>query len=64
MILLLPGRRAMPPIQVGSYGQGGGHEFSEDEIDGVIKQWKDLLADLQDDLGHAIAVRDVKPPAA
>lgn len=48
---------------VGSYGKGGGYEFSEDEVDGVIKQWEDLRADLQDDLQHAIAVRDVKPPA-
>lgn len=43
----------VPPIQVGSYGKGGGYKFSEDEIDSVIKQWEDLLDDLKNDLDSA-----------
>ncbi|MBB4686154.1 hypothetical protein [Amycolatopsis jiangsuensis] len=52
----------VPPIQVDGYGPGGGYKFDADQIDGVIKQWEDMLTDLQDDLGRAITIRDVKPP--
>ncbi|MBB4688624.1 hypothetical protein [Amycolatopsis jiangsuensis] len=53
----------VPPIQVDGYGPGGGYKFDADQIDGVIKQWEDMLADVQEDLQHAVAIRDVKPPA-
>ncbi|SEP54146.1 hypothetical protein [Amycolatopsis saalfeldensis] len=52
----------VPPIQVGSYGQGGGYKFSEGEVDGVIKQWEDMLHDCQDDLTKARLIANVTPP--
>ncbi|QRP51313.1 hypothetical protein I6J71_44930 [Amycolatopsis sp. FDAARGOS 1241] len=48
---------------VGSYGSGGGYKFSEDEIDGVIKQWQDLADNLNTDLDNARTIAYVKPPA-
>jgi hypothetical protein len=52
-----------PPIMVGSYGSGGGYKFSEDEIDGVIKQWEDLLTNMGKDLRDAQNIAYVTPPA-
>ncbi|WP_336162018.1 hypothetical protein [Amycolatopsis sp. VC5-11] len=52
----------VPPIQVGSYGKGGGYKFSEDEIDSVIKQWEDLLDDLKNDLDSAERIANVQAP--
>ncbi|RJQ88889.1 hypothetical protein D5S19_05720 [Amycolatopsis panacis] len=48
---------------VGGYGKAGGYEFSAEEVDGVIKQWQDLLADLAADRQHAEAVANVQAPA-
>ncbi|WP_233573738.1 hypothetical protein [Amycolatopsis panacis] len=53
----------IPPIMVGGYGKAGGYEFSAEEVDGVIKQWQDLLADLAADRQHAEAVANVQAPA-
>ena len=53
----------LPPIQVGGYGPSGGYKFSADEVDAVIKQWEDLLTNVQDDLQHARTIADVKAPA-
>ena len=53
----------VPPIQVGGYGPAGGYKFSADEVDGVIKQWEDLLANAQDDLAQATTIANVKAPA-
>ncbi|WIX80779.1 hypothetical protein QRX50_08445 [Amycolatopsis carbonis] len=52
-----------PPIKVGSYGTGGGYQFSEDEVDSVINQWHDLLVHMKTDLDHARAIAQVKAPA-
>jgi|GEM_PF-5530252 len=43
-------------------GGGGGYVFSPEEIDGVIKQWEDLRAQLEEDLNQAKAVADVDGP--
>jgi hypothetical protein len=51
------------PIKVGNYGTAGGYQFSEDEVDSVIKQWEDLLANLAKDLTDANNIAEVKPPA-
>lgn len=50
------------PIQVGSKGSSGGYKFSADQVQGVINQWKDLLADLNTDLNNARLVAGVQPP--
>ncbi|HWD04533.1 MAG TPA: hypothetical protein VG674_18995 [Amycolatopsis sp.] len=52
-----------PPIMVGGYGSGGGYKFDENEIDGVIKQWHDLLTHMSDDLSSARTIKNVKAPA-
>lgn len=52
----------VPPIQVDGYGKGGGYVFNTDEVDGVIKQWEDLLVGLQDDRDHAHTIAYVQPP--
>lgn len=52
----------MPPIQVDGYGPGGGYVFNADEVDGVIKQWEDLLVDLQNDRDIAHKIAYVKAP--
>lgn len=54
----------VPPVQVGGYGPAGGYKFSDGEVDAVIKQWEDLLADTRTDLARAITIRDVRAPAA
>ncbi|PKV93042.1 hypothetical protein ATK30_3879 [Amycolatopsis echigonensis] len=53
----------VPPIMVGSYGKAGGYKFTEDEVDSVIGQWKDLLTDLMKDERLAHSVATVQPPA-
>jgi hypothetical protein len=53
---------SVPPIQVGGYGPGGGYKFNDDEIDGVIKQWEDMLTDLRNDLDHANTIAYVQAP--
>ncbi|MBB4685620.1 hypothetical protein [Amycolatopsis jiangsuensis] len=52
----------VPPIQVDGYGPGGGYKFDADQIDGVIKQWEDMLVDLQNDRDHAHNIAYVKAP--
>ncbi|MFF4594841.1 hypothetical protein [Amycolatopsis sp. NPDC001319] len=52
------------PIKVGNYGTAGGYQFSEDEVDGVIKKWGDLLVEMQQDLRRAERIASVKAPAA
>ncbi|MFI5607684.1 hypothetical protein [Amycolatopsis sp. NPDC051903] len=52
-----------PPIMVGGYGSGGGYKFSDDEVDGVIKQWEDLLTNMRSDLADARAIAEVQKPA-
>ncbi|WP_432849000.1 hypothetical protein ACQPXB_49390 [Amycolatopsis sp. CA-161197] len=51
------------PIKVGNYGAAGGYQFDEDEVDSVIKQWNDLLTNVDEDLRHAQAIADVTRPA-
>jgi hypothetical protein len=53
---------SVPPIQVGGYGPAGGYKFSADEVDGVIKQWEDLLTDVRADLAQARIIANVKAP--
>jgi hypothetical protein len=53
----------VPPIQVGGYGQAGGYKFSDGEVDAVIKQWEDLLANTRTDLAQARIIANVKAPA-
>ncbi|MDT8911013.1 hypothetical protein [Amycolatopsis sp. PS_44_ISF1] len=53
----------IPPVQVGGYGPAGGYKFSADEVDGVIKQWENLLVEARKDLEHARTVANVKAPA-
>ncbi|WP_326567320.1 hypothetical protein VSH64_36610 [Amycolatopsis rhabdoformis] len=52
-----------PPIKVGSYGTGGGYQFNDDEVDGVINQWQALADNLKTDLGRATTIAQVKAPA-
>ncbi|GAA3534390.1 hypothetical protein GCM10022222_17410 [Amycolatopsis ultiminotia] len=51
------------PIMVGGYGKAGGYQFSEDEVDGVIKQWEDLRDELIKDKADADIIAGVLPPA-
>ncbi|MEU4674238.1 hypothetical protein AB0F91_41315 [Amycolatopsis sp. NPDC023774] len=51
------------PIKVGNYGTAGGYQFSEDEVDGVIRQWEDLLQEMNADLLRAKRIAEVKAPA-
>ncbi|PRX47674.1 hypothetical protein B0I33_105254 [Prauserella shujinwangii] len=41
---------------------GGGYTFTPEEIDEVIRQWEDLLRDLDDDLRDADLVAAVQGP--
>lgn len=41
---------------------GGGYVFTEEEVDGLIKEWEDLLLELQTDEQHAENIRGVKGP--
>ena len=50
------------PIMVDGYGKAGGYKFDADQVDGVIKQWEDLLHDLRQDKALADQVAEVKPP--
>ncbi|MDT8910491.1 hypothetical protein [Amycolatopsis sp. PS_44_ISF1] len=51
------------PIQVGGYGPAGGYKFEANEVDSVIKQWQDLLDDLNTDLKQARTIAEVRRPA-
>ena len=53
----------VPPVQVGGYGPAGGYKFSDEGVDAVIKQWEELLNNVQKDLAHARIIANVKPPA-
>ncbi|MDT7804261.1 MAG: hypothetical protein QOI78_7694 [Actinomycetota bacterium] len=41
---------------------GGGFTFDADKIDGIIKQWQDLQADLKRDYDDANLMANVKAP--
>ncbi|MBN6035657.1 hypothetical protein [Amycolatopsis sp. 195334CR] len=43
-------------------GNGGGFTFQGDQIDAVIKKWKDLLDDLDNDYTDAELMAAVKAP--
>ncbi|EOD65512.1 hypothetical protein [Amycolatopsis vancoresmycina] len=43
-------------------GGGGGFTFDADKIDGVIKKWQDLQADLKRDYDDANLMANVKAP--
>ncbi|SFP84533.1 hypothetical protein SAMN05421810_103589 [Amycolatopsis arida] len=63
---------AMPAVLVGKAAAGGapmpgggasgGYRFDETQIDGIIQQWEDLLADLEADERDAESLAKVKAP--
>ena len=46
----------------GGAGGGGGFTFDADKIDGIIKKWQDLQADLKRDYNDASLMANVKAP--
>ena len=51
------------PIMVDGYGKAGGYSFDANQIDGVIKQWEDLLTDLRADQQIINDIAHVTAPA-
>jgi len=50
------------PDTTKSGGGGGGFTFDKDKIDGIIKKWTDLQAELKKDYADANLMANVKAP--
>ncbi|WP_394360225.1 hypothetical protein [Amycolatopsis sp. SB7-3] len=50
------------PDKPASGGGGGGFTFDKDKIDGIIKKWTDLQAELKRDYADANLMANVKAP--
>ncbi|MFE6610082.1 hypothetical protein [Amycolatopsis sp. NPDC057786] len=53
---------ANPDKPAASGGGGGGFTFDKDKIDGIIKKWTDLQAELKKDYRDANLMANVKAP--
>lgn len=49
--------------QVPSGGYGGHYEIDPDELDGIIKEWQDIVSGLKKDEADIQFIRQVLPPA-